>query len=263
MNASVHGRIERSVIAAIGVWDPLLPVHLQLLDLLRARAHRQSLSPVVFVIDPDPARFLWGPAFRPVYTDPHARVQQMLDHGLDAVVRVHFARRDLDATAADFFSLVDAYAHLAEVWLGAKQSLGRCAAGNADAIGAAAAARGTKVFRLPYRPIYSRKIRDLLQSGHLAKASRIVGRPPIQSRPASDKLRLAWCPGRYGAIAIEEPNAAIKGRMFRVSLKREPRQLPVLDWPAAGVKYLAFVHGPGDPVHEQFRRSRERTSEDR
>lgn len=252
MKSSLHGSVDRPVIAVIGVWDPLLPAHERLFEALRASARKQSLATLAIAIDPDPVRFLWGPSSRPVYSDASTRIQQILHRGLDAVLRVGFVRRDLDATAAELFRVVDPHARIAELWLGARQSLGRCQGGNAEAILAAANSRGIQVIRLPKERLESSRVRDLLQSGQLVEAAGIVGRPPILSRPASGKLRLCWCPGSYKALATADPNVAPRGRPLTLLLSKEGRKQPSLDWPDARTPYLAFVSGPGDRRRERI-----------
>ena len=248
MKAYLYGRLDKPVVAVIGVWDPLLPAHKVLFGRLSKQGVERSLSTLVIAIDPDPVRYLWGVSSRPIYNDVLTRIQQILHCGIDAVLRIHFVQRDIDATAADFFKVVDPQAQIAELCLGARQSLGRCRGGNFDAITEAANVRGMQVNRLPYERLDSGKVRDLLQSGRLIEAANIVGRPPIQSRPASGNLRLAWQPGLYQALPTPDPNVIPKGDLLTLALKKEGRRLPSLDWPDDQTKYLAFVYGPHD-VH--------------
>ena len=246
MKAHLHGCITGPAVAVIGVWDPLLPAHRELLERLCSHARQTSQSALAITIDPDPVQYLWGPCDLPVYHDVHVRSQQMLRCGLDGVLRVRFARRDIDATAADFFAALDPLVRIAELWLGARQTLGRLEGGNFDAITRLAEARQMCVRRLPPQRLEARQVRDLLRTGHLEEAARVVGAPPIHRRPESGKLRLAWRPGLYQALPLPSPDAALEGVPLTLPLRVRPRARPVLDWPGPHVPYLAFVSGPED-----------------
>jgi riboflavin kinase/FMN adenylyltransferase len=247
VKACLYGQIDGPAVAAIGVWDPLLPAHKDLFAQIRASAREWSLPTVAIAIDPDPVRYLWGPSDVPVYNSAAVRIERIRGCGMDAVLQVRFVKRDIDATAADFFAVVDQYARIAELWLGARQSLGRCEGGSFAAITELAAQRGMQVKRLPFQRLDSRKVRDLLQAGRLAEAARIVGHPPVQSRPASGRLRLAWRPGLYQALPPPNSHpAAAGGELLTLELKKQPRQLPFLDWPDPRIEYLTFVCGPCD-----------------
>ena len=248
MRAVLHGRIGgRPAVAVIGVWDPLLSAHRELLAELCAHAAGRGMASLAIALDPDPVRFLWGTPDLPVYTDLATRVQQLLACGLDGVLHVHFAARDIEAGAADLFAVADRHVSLAELWLGSRQSLGRMEAGNFTTIERLATERGVRLNILPFRRLETRAVRECLRAGRVAEAATLVGQPPIQRRPRSGALRLAaWWPGLYRAVPVRHPACAADGEPLTLRLVKEARRLPRLEWPDPGIEYLAFVGGPGD-----------------
>jgi FAD synthase len=246
LRARLYGRITGPVLSAIGVWDPILPGHVQLYRRLSEFARESSLSPLAIAIDPDPVRYLYGASECPVYNDVDARIAQMLSFGLAGVLRVRFLQRDIEATAADLFALLDEHIQIAELWLGARQTLGRLEGGNFETIMKLAETRRMRVNRLPLESLGTHSVRQLLRTGHIVQALELVGRPPLRMYPKSGVLRMAWCPGVYRAVPIKDPNARIDGSSLELELTRPANGLPGLVWPDKQIKCLAFVSGPGD-----------------
>lgn len=246
MRARLYGQLTRPAVCAIGVWDPILPGHQQLYRRLTAHAREAGLSSLIISINPDPVQHLYGASECPVYSDTRARITQMLSFGLNGVLHVRFQRRDIEATAADFFEVLDQEVEVAELWLGARQTLGRFESGNFETIRQLAQVRRIKLKRLPLQQLGTTGIRQLLREGSLREAVTLVGRPPIRMRPASGALRLAWRPGRYTAVPIPGPNAPVKGTFIELELNAQKSGLPRLVWPHQKVSCLAFVSGPGD-----------------
>lgn len=248
MRATFYGKVAGPAIAVVGVWDPMLGAHRELFEQIRCQAQRAGLPALAIVIDPDPALMLRGRAHWPVFDDIHTRVQRLFGSGFDAVLRIRFFENDLNAAAAEFFSLVDAHATLAELWLGAHQSLGRGVDGSQETILRLAGERGIQTHRLPpvkvLPPPYD--IRQCLAAGRVAEAAEMAGRPPVRSRPRSGALRLAWRPGRYRVLPLASPLAPPTASPFDVELAAMPRGLPRLAWPDPAIKHLAFVGGPAD-----------------
>ena len=246
MRARLFGRLTRPAVCAIGVWDPILPGHQELYRRLITHARDSELSSLIISINPDPVLHLYGASECPVYSDARARIAQMLSFGLDGVLHVRFQRRDIEATAADFFEVLDQEVEIAELWLGSRQTLGRFESGNFETIRELAKVRRIRLKRLPLQQLGTSGVRQLLREGNLREAAALVGRPPIRMRPASGVLRLAWHPGRYTAVPVPGPNAPVKGTSVELELNAQKSGLPRLVWPQKKVSCLAFVSGPGD-----------------
>lgn len=246
MRARLFGRITRPAVCVIGVWDPILLPHKQLYQSLNQYARSNSLCSLAIAIDPDPVRYLHGAAECPVYNDVYTRISQILACGLDGVLRVRFVAGDIDRSAVDLFTVVDQCVEIGELWLGARQSLGRLERGNLAAIMRIADGRRLRVTRLPYQPLGTRLVRQLLKSGHVIDASRLVGQPPIRAHPRSGMLRLAWCPGTYKAVPMQRLDESREKSHLDLHLVPQTVGAPRLSWPDKKIRYLAFVSGPGD-----------------
>jgi len=249
MKATLHGTIDRPAVAAVGVWDPYRPAYEDLFGALRARGRERRLSSLAILLDPNPFMFLAGADVCPVYDDVRARIDLMLG-SVDGVLRLRFARRDVDGGAAEFFEAVSGQVAVAELWLGARQSLGRGAAGCGETIAAMASRYRTDLRILPEPPRSTKaakwSVQYLLRAGRLAEAIAEVGRPPVWRRPRSGRLHLAWRPGVYVAVPLERAGAAVSAERLRLQLSDDGPGLPSLVWPDPRIRYLAFISGPGD-----------------
>jgi FAD synthase len=243
MKPVLYGTLSTPAITAVGVWDPFVTEHEQLLAALADAARASGRSSLAIVLNPDPALFLHGAPAWPVYDGVRVRIALLRRAGVDAVLHVHFAARDVDATVDEFLAAVVPVAPLSELWLGARQSLGNGTQGSDAAIEEAMARRGIGLTRLaerrPRQP--GRVARRCLATGDLAGAIAAVGRPPVRARPAGGGLRLAWLPGDYLAVPLDSPDGRPAGPALDVRLREDGDRLPVLDWPDAAGKFLAFL----------------------
>lgn len=249
MRVALHGRIDAPAITVIGTWDPLLTPHHELFDDLVRRARATRRCAVVIMLDPDPVSYLWGPADRPSYHDWRVRVHEMRAAGVDAVVRIHFRRADVDAVAADLFRAIAPRISLAELWLGARQSFGRGPGGNGAAIDAQAERFGFTVYRLPpakRATVEGNVIRRLMIAGQVRQAAGLVGRSPVRARPTSGHTTLAWAAGTYQALVLDTPSRVHDPTPITVRLLPRRNRLADLVWPDPAVPYLAIIAGPGD-----------------
>lgn len=262
MDARVYGRLEQRAIGVVGVWDPLTATHRALFEQVRCVATRRGLGSLAVVIDPDPTRFVWNRTRWPVFNDVHTRVQLLRMLGIDAVIHLRFSKGDLAAGAREFFDLVGEHAALAELWLGANQSLGRGPNGSQEKVAELAAERGVAIQFLPPpaaeraaasgdRATHPIDVRTWLAEGRIAAAGAAVGRLPMRRRPRGSTLRLAWSPGRYQAIPLAHPAALPTGQTIEVDLV-EANGWALLQWPDRRIPYLAFLTGPGDQSPAQL-----------
>jgi hypothetical protein len=248
MRAVLHGTVRRPAAIVVGTWDPLLPDHRELFARLSRAAHRRSLDFVAIMLDPAPALLRWGATSWALYDGTSIRQHLIRRSGSDAVVRIRFSNRDLDATAAQFLAFVGSYLTLAELYLGAGQVLGNGPEGMEDAIARSAAEHGMLLRRLPptgLTPTIGR-VRALLALGRLRGASELVGRPPTWARPPAGVLRLAWRPGIYRGVPISRPDGEPRADPVEIELTAQARGLPRMGWPPLPSRYLAFTAGPGD-----------------
>jgi FAD synthetase len=251
MRTSLHGSLPRPAVAIVGVWDPFLASHRDLLERLHAHAVESSCSSLGVLIDPSPGTVSsftprYGVSGWPVYDSVAARIRFMLDCGLDAVLCMHFVKRDFRATAADFLDAVRTRVQLEELWLGALQLLGPGQRGSRAAVAEYAALHGMRLTILPPPPLAIYDLRSFLAAGQLVDAIAVVGHPPMRERPRSGELRLAWRPGRYRAIALGRPGSIEDGTEIDVALTPCPTGPAKLSWPCRSVRYLAFTFGPRD-----------------
>jgi hypothetical protein len=250
MRARLYGNLSGPAVAVVGVWDPFLASHRELLKSLHGSAIRTTRSSLGVLIDPPPGAFSkfkvrYGVSGWPEYDSVSARVKFMLDCGLDAVLCIRFRKRDFMATAADFLDAVRAHVRLEELWLGALQLLGPGQRGSRAAIAEYAALHEMRLTILPAPPVATYDVRSFLAAGRLRDAIAVVGRPPVWQRPRSGQLQLAWRPGKYRAIALTRPSS-INGAEMDLALTSCPRGPAKLSWPCRHIRYLAFTSGPRD-----------------
>jgi len=243
-----YGRVTQPVVAVVGLWDPLLADHRDLFQQLCAHARERALAASVVVIDPDPVKLLHGAAQVPVYDDLATRLELLRACRLDAILRLRFAKKDLVAGAAEFFTALQGPVQLQELWLGARQTLGSGASGSFQTILDCAAQHHTQITRLPDVALKAagRTIRGLLLSGRVAEARALVGRPPGRRRPRGARLRFAWPAGTYQVAPLSAPTAPLAGPPFTLQLEPDAAGLCRATWPDRRIKYLVFLSGPGD-----------------
>jgi FAD synthase len=235
----------------VGVWDPFLSSHRELLQGLRDRATQDARSSLAVIIDPAPGTLgyrRYGASGWPVYDSIMSRIRLMLGCGLDAVLLMRFRKRDYTATAAEFLEVVCSHVRIAELWIGARQQLGPGPRGWHPAIAEHANAHAMRLTILPEPPLPTYDVRSFLASGRLADAIAVVGRPPVWERPRSGELRLAWQPGTYRAVPLEHPDAVGTAPVITLSLAPRSGGPGHLNWPCRRIKYLAFVSGPRDQM---------------
>jgi hypothetical protein len=246
MRTSLHGAVTRPTVAVVGVWDPMVAAHRDLFGRLAAHAQLHRIASLAIVLDPSPPAMLNGLDRFPTYDDVPSRIRAIRGCGVDGVLVVRFARRDLDGGAAELLDAVGRHVRLRELWLGANQSLGRREAGSASTIERLGAERGFDVSRLEPVRLRTAPINDLLAAGRLAEAGCAVGRPPVRSRPRSGSVRLPWPPGRYQVVPVDHPDGPPVAAPFTVRLEPVGGAFPALAWPDRRIGSLAFLRGPGD-----------------
>jgi FAD synthase len=241
LQLTTHGAVHGPVIAVVGVWDPIVVGHRQLLANLRERARRAGLTAVIIALDPHPGMIAHGPGWWPVYCDAPTRMHVLRRLGVN-VARMPLSRETLQASAADCFDAVCEKLDLAELWLGAFQRIGSGPDSSPAHVQALAAARGIRLERLPETDVdaQANEVRRLLAEGRIAEAVARTGYPPARARPSAGWEPIAWAPGRYRSL--QGLDAEVK------SLASGER---VLVWPDSTIDSLSFVAGPSDLIINQ------------
>jgi hypothetical protein len=242
----LFGRLSRPAVAVVGGWDPPLETHEALMRDLAGYGRSNDLSSLAILIDPPPAWYIYGPAQCQIYHDVRTRVHLLRACGIDGVMILHFTRQDFDAGVAEFFEALKARVALAELWLGAGQSLGRGPKGNHRAVADQARLLGIDLRVMPEIRMDTLRVRLALEAGRLQEACTLVGRPPLRARPSSGLLRFAWAPGRYRAMALRDPWSGGGSGVVEIELTRGRRGLSYCRWPDPAMPYYAFIAGPGD-----------------
>lgn len=234
------------VIAAVGVWDPIMPSHREMFVRLSRDAHARSLESCAVVLDPHPGTFVNRFSAWPVYDDLSGKCAMIRSCGVDHIVVVAFSAEDLSAGAKDFLDAIEPHVSLVELWLGATQSLGSGPEGSADAITELSRDRKFELVRLPAPPamVLGSNVRRLLAAGRLRETATYVGRVPVRYRSETTVVNTSWQPGPYRAISV------IDGRLHNESLIVP--MIPTNEyashfiWPDPSVDRLLFVSGPSD-----------------
>jgi len=242
----LHGHLQRPAVAVIGAWDPLVDGHARLFRRLKRYSAKTSRDALAVLLWPHPGSFIGRRCDWPLYDALPVQVELIRSYGVDAVLVIRFSRRDSDLGANELFKAIAPRAKLSELWLGARQSLGRCKAGSAIRIDAIARKRGIVVRRL--RPLRSlqkgSEARRSLAAGKLRRAIVVVGRPPVLQRPArGTTIFVGWRPGVYRGVGLSSPlhyAGTIHSHLSVTAHKRGTR----LQWPDRRLKWLAITDGP-------------------
>jgi hypothetical protein len=209
------------------------------------------------MLDPAPPLLRWGATSWAVYDGASTRQHLIREAGSDAVLRIRFAKRDLDGTAAQFLTFVGSQVAFTELYLGAGQVLGNGSEGMESAIAHYLEAHGMRLRHLPPTGLTATisQVRALLALGRLRRASELVGRPPTWARPPAGFLRLAWRPGTYRAVPIPRPDDEPHADAIEIELTAQACGLPRMSWPPLPANYLAFTAGPADSPGEEHART--------
>lgn len=249
MYSTIHGEVDGPAVAVVGSWDPLLNENGILCKMMTGYARRKQMRSVAIVLTPHPGILAFGRARFPHYNDFDSRVSILLGWA-DAVMHVNMSRREMhEASAAQFLDRVRERLPLAELWMGAKQSLGTGPSGSGKAVLAATRERGIRLkvlTEVDLRPV-QKEVRRCVLEGAMRDAAGVAGRPAVLSRPKAGRgARVAWPAGVYGAVALRAPDAAVDGEVREVRLSPRADGMSEVEWPDRSVRYLAFVAGPGD-----------------
>jgi riboflavin kinase/FMN adenylyltransferase len=169
--------------AVVGVFDGLHLGHRWLLEALLMHAERLAARPAVITFDSHPDEVLVGAA-PPLLLDPADRLRLLQDAGVAVVVVQHFDSALRRTPYDGFVRRITARTRLAGLLMTPDAAFGHERKGTPDTL-AQLGARSDPPFEVvvvpPFaldgRPVGSSDIRRLVQSGALAEAGRLLGRP--------------------------------------------------------------------------------------
>jgi hypothetical protein len=245
MKATLRGQVTGPVCALVGVWDPLLPGHFELLNQLRESATAQGRTPLVVLLDPDPGVLRFGVARWPSYFDLDTRSRLIEQTGC-AVAVATFSGRGLQSSAAEFLRALRVRIDLQELWLGARQPLGPGASGSPETVARLADRFGLRIVRLPENDHHATaaSVRRLVAAGQIRAAIQKIGRPPTFVRPGSRRLLLGWPCGMYRVVLLRGLGTAVGAAEVHMTPEADGRA--AVEWPQASATHIAFVAGPRD-----------------
>ena len=173
----------RGCVATIGNYDGVHCGHQHMIAALRAKADALGVPAVVITFEPTPREFFAGPAAPSRLTRLREKLQALALYGVDRVVVLRFDRR-MQAMGADEFVqrlLVEGLG-VRHMVVGHDFHFARRREGTIDTLRAAGAANGFTVeevgqFLLEGERVSSSLVREALNRGDLARATRLLGRP--------------------------------------------------------------------------------------
>jgi FAD synthase len=218
----IHGTLCRPAILMVGTWDPFLPYHEALLHHMSDHARTNGYDAAVVMLDPPPAKFLPGKWCWPYFDDVAVRVARLQGCGV-SVIHAQFEREHLLLGAAEIFDALLTVTAIAEVWIGARQSLGRGHSGDYQKIESLGNQYGFKVTRLPALDTTHDQCfqaRTFLLEGKVESARAIVGHAPTFARPVrAEPITLAWPAGAYQVVSLPSIDAPLHGSPISVTLQ--------------------------------------------
>jgi FAD synthase len=183
MRAEVISAVDSNpAVIVVGVFDPFTEEHRQLLTNLAAYARDQRLRAVGIILDPRPAAIIQGRDGWPVYHDFAARVVLFKTLGINGIVRVVFGEEDVESGVTELLEVISSVVNVAELWIGAAQSLGTGLAGCQNTILRVTSEKGILCKVLPvnkWRGLSAGIIQTMRQEGDVESAIQVSGLPPI------------------------------------------------------------------------------------
>jgi riboflavin kinase/FMN adenylyltransferase len=170
------------VVAAIGAFDGVHRGHQALLRDVVGRAAELGARSLCVTFDPDPERVLRPEVPPRALCSVGERERLVRELGIDAVYVWPFTSDVARMTPSEFVAQLCRDYPLVEVWVGADFRFGHDRSGTVDTLRELGQEHGFAV--QPRSPVYdgdapisSTRVRDLLESGEVAEAARLLGRP--------------------------------------------------------------------------------------
>jgi riboflavin kinase/FMN adenylyltransferase len=169
-------------ILTIGILDGIHRGHQYLLRQLVQRARDTGRLSAALTFHPHP-RAVLQPESSPRYlSSPEERATLLGEMGVDLMVQLPFTPELAATSAADLIRELIGALRMAELWVGAGFCMGRGREGDTDRLRALSAELGYTLRVIEPllddgEPISSTRIRNLLMSGRVREAERLLGRP--------------------------------------------------------------------------------------
>ena len=179
---NLRGR-HRGCVATIGNYDGVHRGHQHMIAAVRERATALGVPAVVITFEPTPREFFAGPAAPSRLTRLREKLQALALYGVDRVVVLRFDRRMQGMGATEFVDrlLVEGLG-VRHIVVGHDFHFARRREGTIDTLREAGARHGFTVeevdqFLLDGERVSSSLVREALNMGDLARATRLLGRP--------------------------------------------------------------------------------------
>jgi riboflavin kinase/FMN adenylyltransferase len=189
-------RDHERLLFAIGVFDGLHRGHRYLLARLRGAASARGARPAVVTFDAHPDAIILGQA-PPLLIDPDERLARLAAAGVAVTVVQHFDEA-LRRTPYDaFVAAIAERTHLAGFLMTPDAAFGHERRGTPEALSELGAAMGFDVvvvppYQLDGGPVRSQRIREAIERGDLAGATRLLGRSHAVVGSIGDAGRLRF-----------------------------------------------------------------------
>jgi riboflavin kinase/FMN adenylyltransferase len=173
----------RGCVATIGNYDGVHRGHQHMIAAVRARATELGVPAVVVTFEPTPREFFEGLAAPSRLSRLREKLEALALYGVDRVVVLRFDRRMQGMGADEFVDrLLVRGLGVRHMVVGHDFHFARRREGNIETLRAAGAAHGFNVeevgrFLLDGERVSSSLVREALNGGNLARATRLLGRP--------------------------------------------------------------------------------------
>ena len=172
-----------SVVVAIGNFDGFHLGHQQLIKTLKVRSKELSLKSTVVTFEPHPQTYFQPDVRLSRLSSVREKLELFRDYGVERVIALRFNEQLASLSAEDFVRkyLVESLS-VSHVVVGYDFGFGAGRSGTAEDLQALGDAYGFGVSRVAAvsidgEKIGSTRVREVLQSGDLALAARLLGRP--------------------------------------------------------------------------------------
>jgi riboflavin kinase/FMN adenylyltransferase len=209
-----NAQVEQPTVVTVGAFDGLHIGHQHIIKELIRHARETGRLSAVVTFHPHP-RAVLRPWLSPkVLTTPGEKAVLLAQMGLDILVLVSFTPEVARMPAREFVRLLRERLRMEELWVGRDFALGRGREGNVPALQAMGEQLGfhVQVFEpvtVDGRPVSSTEVRELLATGQVDEARRLLGRPYSLAGEVVSGARRGRCLGFPTANLAVRPERAL------------------------------------------------------
>ena len=178
-----NANIQKPTVLTLGVFDGLHLGHQKIMQTVVDRAAEVGAVPTAITFDPHPRAVLYPETAPPLLQTLDQRLANFEVLGIEQAIVIHFDREFANQPADDFLhEIVHDRLHAREVYLGKGFAFGKNRGGNIELLREMSKELGffadeVSEVQLRGHRISSSKIRELLDTGHVNLARRMLGRP--------------------------------------------------------------------------------------